>query len=364
MTELADLIARRIRATGPLTIAEFMAEALQHPRLGYYATRDPLGIAGDFVTAPEISQVFGELIGLWCADVWARMGRPDPVLLVELGPGRGTLMADALRAVAVVPDFRRALRSHLVETSPTLRARQAETLAAADPIWHESLDQVPAGPMLLVANEFLDALPIRQFERRGGIWRERRLGLAPDGATLAFVLDPAPSAAAALISPRLTSAPDGSVAEVRPAAIRLATDIARRLAAEGGAALLIDYGHAESACGDTLQAVLRHRYHPVLEAPGDADLTAHVDFQAFADVARAAGVRVCGPVTQGEFLRSLGIEVRARQLLGKASPEIRATLESGVKRLIDDSEMGTLFKVLALTHPDLPTPAGFPASAS
>ncbi len=363
MTELADLIARRIRATGPLTIAEFMAEALQHPRLGYYATRDPLGAAGDFVTAPEVSQVFGELIGLWCADVWAGMGRPDPVLLVELGPGRGTLMADALRALAVAPDFRHALRLHLVETSPTLRARQARTLGAAEPIWHESLDQVPTAPLLLIANEFLDALPIRQFERRGGAWHERCVGLAPDGATLAFVLDPSPSASASLIPPRFAAAPDGSVTEVRPAAIRLATDVARRLAADRGAALFIDYGHIESACGDTLQAVRQHRYHPVLAAPGSADLTAHVDFQAFADVARGAGARVCGPVTQGDFLRALGIEIRARQLLAEASPETRATIESGVHRLIDGGEMGTLFKVLALTHPDLPIPVGFPASA-
>jgi NADH dehydrogenase [ubiquinone] 1 alpha subcomplex assembly factor 7 len=357
-TELANLIARRIRATGPLTIAEYMAEALQHPRLGYYATRDPLGAGGDFVTAPEVSQVFGELIGLWCADVWARMGQPDPVLLVELGPGRGTLMADALRALAVAPDFRRALHPHLVETSPVLRGLQTRALAAAGPTWHESLETVPAGPSLLIANEFLDALPIRQFERRGAAWHERCVGLASDG-TLAVVLDPAQSAAAALISPRLATAPDGSVAEVRPAAIGLATEIARRLMADGGAALIIDYGYAQSACGDTLQAVRRHRYHPVLEAPGSADLTAHVDFQAFADVARAAGARVCGPVPQGAFLRSLGIEARERQLSANAPPERRAAIESGVHRLIGDGEMGTLFKVLALTHRDLPTPAGF-----
>ena len=364
MTALGDLIARRIRATGPLTIAEFMTETLQHPRLGYYATRDPLGAAGDFVTAPEVSQVFGELIGLWCADVWTRMGRPDPVLLVELGPGRGTLMADALRSLKVAPDFRHALQLHLVETSPELRALQATNLGAAGPIWHEGLHQVPAGPMLLIANEFLDALPIRQFERRGGTWRERRVGLSPDGTELAYVLDPAPSATASLIAPRFEFAPDGAVVEVCPAAIGLATELARRLAAEGGAALFIDYGHVESACGDTLQAVKAHRYHPVLEAPGSADLTAHVDFQAFADVARTVGAHVCGPITQAGFLRALGVEVRARQLLAKAAPDARAGIESGVHRLIDSGEMGTLFKVLALTHPDLPTPAGFPASGS
>lgn len=364
MTELAALIARRIRATGPLTIAEFMSEALQHPQHGYYATRDPLGAAGDFVTAPEVSQVFGELIGLWCADVWARMGEPDPVLLVELGPGRGTLMADAVRALAVAPDFRRALRLHLVETSRALRALQAKTLAAAEPTWHDRLDQVPKGPALIIANEFLDALPIRQFERRGGGWHERRVGLVPDDQTLAFVLDSAPSASAVLIPRSLEPAPEGSVAEVCPAALGLAADLARRLMADGGAALFVDYGHLATACGDTLQAVRRHRYHPVLDSPGDADLTAHVDFQAFAAAAQSAGARVCGPVTQGDFLRSLGIEVRARQLLTNASPATRATIESGVRRLIDRAEMGTLFKVLAVLHPDLPTPAGFPASAA
>jgi NADH dehydrogenase [ubiquinone] 1 alpha subcomplex assembly factor 7 len=364
VTELEDLIARRIRAAGPLTIAEYMTEALQHPRLGYYATRDPLGAAGDFVTAPEVSQVFGELIGLWCADVWTQMGRPDPVLLVELGPGRGTLMADAIRALGVAPDFRRALRLHLVETSPVLRAVQAKSLAAAQPVWHERIDQVPAGPILLIANEFLDALPIRQFERRDGAWRERRVGLAPDRAKLALVLDPAPSAAAALIPARLKGAPEGSVLEIRPVAVGIATDLAQQLAAAGGAALFVDYGHAESACGDTLQAVKAHRYHPVLDKPGSADLTAHVDFQAFADAARAAGARACGPITQGEFLSALGIEIRAQKLLVKAAPESRASIESGVRRLIDAREMGTLFKVLALTASDLPTPAGFPSGAS
>jgi NADH dehydrogenase [ubiquinone] 1 alpha subcomplex assembly factor 7 len=217
--------------------------------------------------------------------------------------------------------------------------------------------------MLLIANEFLDALPIRQFERRGGAWHERRVGLAPDGERLALVLDPAPSPSADLISPRCEAAPDESVMEVRPAAIRLAANLARRLAAEGGAGLFIDYGHVETACGDTLQAVKAHRYHPLLEEAGSADLTAHVDFEACADAARAAGAGVCGPTTQGDFLRALGIDVRARQLLAKAAPEQRAIVESGVRRLIDAHEMGTLFKVLALTHPDLPTPAGFPASA-
>jgi NADH dehydrogenase [ubiquinone] 1 alpha subcomplex assembly factor 7 len=363
VTDLFDLLSRRIRATGPLTVAEFMTEALHHPRLGYYATRDPLGTAGDFITAPEVSQIFGELIGLWCAEVWAQMGRPDPVLLVELGPGRGTLMADALRALAVAPDFRHALRVHLVETSPTLRAAQAKALAAAAPIWHERLDAVPAGPLLLIANEFLDTLPIRQFERRDGGWHERCVGLTPDGSTLAFALEHATSAAAVLISPRFVASPEGGVVEICPAAERLANDVSTRLTIDGGAALFIDYGRIGSAYGETLQAVRRHRYHPVLEAPGSADLTAHVDFQAFTDAARAAGTRICGPVTQADFLRSLGIELRAQRLVAAASAEVGATIRSGLRRLIDGDEMGTLFKVLALTDPTLPMPAGFPAGA-
>ncbi len=361
-TELGELIARRIRATGPITVAEFMAEALQHPRLGYYTTRDPLGAAGDFITAPEVSQAFGELIGLWCAETWELMGRPDPVLLVELGPGRGTLMADALRALAVAPSFRRALHVHLVETSPALQSAQAKTLAAAAPSWHESLEAVPSAPALLIANEFLDALPIRQFVRRRDGWHERRIGLGPDGHALVFALDPGVGPAAALIPPRLAAAPEGSIAEICPTAISLAQDLARRLTRDGGAALFIDYGHAASVCGDTLQAVRQHRYHPVLDSPGSADLTAHVDFEAFAAAARGAGARVCGPVSQGEFLRALGIETRLRQLQAKASPEAGMRLERGVHRLIDGAEMGTLFKVLALMHPDMPTPAGFPAS--
>ncbi|HUN47021.1 MAG TPA: SAM-dependent methyltransferase [Stellaceae bacterium] len=360
MTELGDLIASRIRATGPLTVAEFMAEALQHPRLGYYATRDPLGSSGDFITAPEISQVFGELIGLWCADTWERIGRPAPVLAVELGPGRGTLMADALRALAVAPDVRRALQLHLVETSRTLRARQAETLAAAAPAWHDTLASVPAAPMLLVANEFLDALPIRQFERAGDGWRERRVGLASDGHSLAFLTDPVPSVAATLLPAALAEAPAGSIAETCPAALVLAASLGERLQRHGGAALFIDYGHADSACGDTLQAVRRHAYHAVLEAPGSADLTAHVDFAAFAAAARAAGAGVHGPVTQGDFLRALGIEARLARLLRSAAPAQRHAIESGVHRLIDRAEMGTLFKVVALTRADAPAPAGFP----
>ena len=342
-------LAARIRAEGPLTVAAYMEEALFHPRWGYYATRDPLGARGDFVTAPEIVQVFGELIGLWCADLWQRMGAPEPVLLVELGPGRGTLMRDALRAARVAPDFGRALRLHLVERSPVLRAVQATLSADTKPTWHDTLASVPQGPMLLVANEFLDALPIRQFVRGKEGWRERVVAL--EGNELAFALLPADA--------KLGDAPLDAVREKRPEAGTLASDVARRLAASGGAALFVDYGYWPPAYGDTLQAVRRHRAHDVLAEPGAADLTAHVDFADFAAAAEEAGARVWGPVPQGVFLERLGIEARAARLIASADAEAAHLIRSGCRRLVDPAEMGGLFKVLALTDPAAPQPAGF-----
>lgn len=359
MNALARLLGQRIRAAGPLTIADFMQEALLHPRLGYYTTRDPLGARGDFITAPEVSQVFGELVGLWCADAWDKMDRPDRVVLAELGPGRGTLMADALRALKAVPDLGRALSLHLVETSRVLRRSQAAALAAASPSWHESIAELPDGPLILVANEFLDALPIRQLVRGAAAWHERLVTLGADGETLAFALDPAPSAAAALVPPPLVAAPAGSLVEIRPAALALAAALGARLARQGGVALFIDYGYFPSACGDTLQALRRHRSHAVLEDPGEADLTAHVDFAAFARAARDAGARAWGPEPQGAFLAALGLAERATALLARASPAQVEAIESGCRRLIDPEEMGTLFKALALAAPQLPAPAGF-----
>jgi len=359
MSELQALIARRIRATGPMSLAEYMHQALLHPRYGYYVTRDPLGAEGDFVTAPEVSQVFGELIGLWCADTWTRLGRPEPVLLVELGPGRGTLMQDALRAAVREPEFRRALRLHLVEASPTLRRVQQDRLGGTAAAWHDELNSVPEGSMILVANEFLDALPIVQLERGDGGWCERVVTLADDGETLVLACATAPSPLADLVPTELNQSPLGSIIELRPSALTLAADLGRRLAAAPGAALLIDYGHVRQACGDTLQAVRRHRRSGILDEPGTADLTAHVDFASFAAAARAAGAVVHGPVTQGAFLCNLGIETRATQLLARAAPEQRDIIASAVRRLIEPAEMGTLFKVLALSSPGVPKPDGF-----
>ena len=360
MNPLGEVLARRIRAHGPLTVADFMAEALGNPEYGYYTTRDPLGSGGDFTTAPEISQVFGELIGLWCADLWSRMGRPNPVILAELGPGRGTLMKDALRAARIMPEFLAAIRLHLVETSPVLRRAQAKTLRDHRPAWHETIATLPPGPTLVIANEFFDALPIRQFVKTDEGWREKLIGLSAETDALAFALSPGPTPALALVPPGLREAPPGSVSEICPIALSVADGLAERFVASGGAALVVDYGYVGPASGDTLQAVQRHRRHDPLEAPGAADLTAHVDFAALSEAAHQAGAWSWGPVPQGAFLQSLGIAARLERLLQDAEPGQAADLGIAVRRLIDPAEMGTLFKVLCIAAPDSPPPAGFP----
>jgi NADH dehydrogenase [ubiquinone] 1 alpha subcomplex assembly factor 7 len=344
MSALKDEIVALIRSEGPISVARYMELALGHPKHGYYMTRDPLGAAGDFTTAPEISQMFGELIGLWLAQAWLDMGSPKRVILAEAGPGRGTLMADALRAANAVPGLRGAAEAHLVETSPTLRAAQAATLGDAAPRWHASLSDLPTdAPLLLIANEFLDALPIRQFERRGGGWHERLVG--EQGGMLAFGLSPLPE-------PALTrEAPEGAILEVSPTALATVAQIGRRIAQQGGAALLIDYGHA-GVFGDTLQAVRSHAFADPLDAPGEADLTAHVDFAAMASAARQAGVRVEGPTEQGPFLLSLGLAQRAERLMA-AAPAKAADISAQRDRLTEmtPAGMGRLFKVLALRRP-------------
>jgi len=348
---LAHRLAQRIHATGPISIADYMDEVSAY----YYATRDPFGAAGDFITAPEISQIFGELIGALCADYWQRIGAPDPVLLVELGPGRGTLMADALRATRYVPGFHRALRLHLVERSPKLRALQQEKLAAFAPIFHDNIATLPHGAMLLIANEFLDALPIHQFERSGGTWHELRIALAHDGESLTLKLDPQPS----LFAAQLPDAKDGSIAELCPVAASLGKALGTQLAGRGGTALFIDYGYLEGEFGDTLQAIHRHRPRAVLDEPGSADLTAHVDFAAFVRAAESRGAQAYGPVAQRDFLLRLGLEARKAKLLERATPEQAQAIETGCRRLIDPAAMGALFKVLALGQRGAPAPAGF-----
>jgi NADH dehydrogenase [ubiquinone] 1 alpha subcomplex assembly factor 7 len=356
--EVASKIARRIRAEGPLTIAAYMAMALHDPEGGYYATRDPIGARGDFTTAPEISQIFGELLGLWCADLWHRIGRPDPVVLAELGPGRGVLASDLLRAAAIVPQFQRALRLYLVESSPRLRLEQEMQLREARPVWVTQVADLPKGPMLLVANEFLDALPIRQFVRGSKHWSERMVALDPAG-NLAFIDGPESPAANLLVPASSRSAMPGAVAEVSPAALTVAAGLGARLARHPGAALFIDYGYFPSAPGTTLRAVSRHSSAGILAEPGSADLSAHVDFAAFAETARSAGADTYGPVTQSRFLKALGVEARLAALSARATPAQRRGLEGGVRRLLEPGEMGDLFKAVALASPGLPPLAGF-----
>ena len=355
---LGERLVRRIRTEGPISVAAFMAAALHDPVGGYYARQNPLGREGDFVTAPEISQIFGELIGVWCADLWQRMGSPDPVELVEFGPGRGTLLADLLRAAATVPAFRRALRLSLVETSPVLRAVQQERLAAAEPRFLCDAAELPDGPLIIIANEFFDALPVRQLVRGEADWAEI-LVAADAGGGLAFAAGRESPVLSALVPPLLRGSPPGTIFEIGPAAAALAASLGERLTRWPGAALLIDYGYFPSAAGATLAALRRHRPVAILDEPGTADLSAHVDFAAIAAAAKAGSAAVHGPVAQGEWLRALGAEARLAALMARAAPAQRAVLEGGVRRLIDPAQMGTLFKVMALTSRGLPVPAGF-----
>ncbi|MGH6892305.1 MAG: class I SAM-dependent methyltransferase [Dongiaceae bacterium] len=352
-----DLLKRRIAAAGPVTVAEFMRVALAEQGAGYYATRDPLGAAGDFVTAPEISQMFGELIGLWCVDLWEKAGAPDPFLLVELGPGRGTLMADALRAARVRPNFLSAIRLHLVEISRPLRAMQEARLGGFHPLWHDDLTGVPEGPAIILANEFLDALPIHQFQMTEQGWRERGIGLS--GEALTWTLLP-PGPQLALLRAAHKQAKPGEIVEVCPAALSLARDVGERVTGDGIAALFVDYGPASSTLGDSLQAVKAHRYVDPLAEVGAADLTAHVDFAAIAAAARETGAEVHGSVVQATFLDTLGIRTRAALLSANAGEGDRAAIAQAMARLIDLDQMGSLFKALAIAHPELQELGGFP----
>jgi NADH dehydrogenase [ubiquinone] 1 alpha subcomplex assembly factor 7 len=324
VTPLERALRERIAGEGPISVEAFMHACNAY----YYATRDPLGQHGDFTTAPEVSQMFGELVGGWLADCWKRSGAPADAIYAELGPGRGTLAGDALRVLRS-GGFRGEV--HFVETSPVLREVQGKAVDGAQ--WHDSVEDLPAKPLLLVANEFLDALPVRQFV--GGV--ERRILIAADG--LAFDRD-------------------GEIVEDSPARTEAITSVAWRLVESGGAALFVDYGHSASAPGDTLQAVRGHRFAPVLEKPGEQDLTAHVDFEQMARAATDAGAEVTPVVPQGEWLIGLGIEARA-QALSRANPERVHDIEAALHRLTSPDAMGTLFKVIGIHSPQWPAPAGF-----
>ncbi len=358
-TPLVRKLGAKIAAGGPLSVAEFMDSCLADPDHGYYRTRDPLGARGDFITAPEISQIFGELIGLWCAEVWRAMDAPELLRLVELGPGRGTLMADAMRAAAIVPEFGRAARLHLVETGPVLRKAQKEQLAGFAPRWHEAIGDVPPGATIVIANEFLDALPIRQFVYRGGGWRERCVNVDPLGVFV-FCERDEPCADNRLIpTGTAKEAGEGAIAEIRPAVDVLVEEFAARAAAYPLVVLVIDYGHVRSGPGDTLQAVAGHGYANPLDSPGEHDLTAHVDFEQLAEAAAAGGLDVHGPLSQREFLLNLGLAQRCEQLMKGADKKMANEIESGAGRLVDQTQMGALFKVLALTGKTVPAPPPF-----
>ncbi len=352
-------IRRLIKATGPMPVSRYMELCLTHPEHGYYVARDPLGREGDFITAPEVSQMFGELLGLWAASVWKAMGTPEIVRLIELGPGRGTLMMDALRAIRILPPFYLACHVHLVEINTRLRDKQRATLVGVKNIhWHDSIDEVPEGPSIILANEFFDVLPVHQMVRKETGWHERVVEINAAGR-LAFgtAAQPTPRFEV-LLPPLLRAAPVGAVFEWRqPSEIM---KIARRTREFGGAALIIDYGHTRSDAGDTFQAIARHTFADPLKSPGLCDVTAHVDFQALAQAAEDVGARVHGPVEQGVFLRRLGIETRAVTLMSKATAQVSEEIAGGLKRLTESgrSGMGSLFKVLGVSHPAITELAG------
>ena len=341
---LTEQLRARIAAEGPIPVSDYMAAANAH----YYASRDPLGEQGDFTTAPEISQMFGELIGLWLADLWMRAGRPAGARYVELGPGRGTLADDALRAMHAA---KLAPPVELVETSPVLRTEQRSLLPAAR--WHDRVKTLPHGaPLLVVANEFFDALPVRQWVKADGGWRELVVAAQGDG----FRREAGPLAQPPAFAPAQAEA--GTIVEARPAADAVVQALAQRIKASGGAALIIDYGHDRHAVGDTLQAVSRHERADPWAEPGARDLTAHLDFEALCHAARGEGVRLFGPVGQGAWLRAMGIDLRAASL-AKAAPERTEEIVLARERLTAPDQMGSLFRVLALVAPGWPVPEGF-----
>jgi SAM-dependent MidA family methyltransferase len=347
-------IRKLIKSTGPMPVWRYMDLCLTHAEHGYYTARDPLGREGDFITAPEVSQMFGELLGLWAASVWKAMGSPSTVRLIELGPGRGTLMMDALRAIRILPPFFQACHVHLVEINAVLREKQQRTLAGVKNMsWHTSIDEVPAGPSIIFANEYFDVLPIHQMVRKATGWHERvvEIDLAD---RLAFGTAPDPMPHFELLLPPLVRvAPVGAIFEWRPHAEIM--KIASRVRDFGGAALIIDYGHTRSDAGDTFQAIAHHNFANPLTEPGQSDVTAHVDFQALGQAAEDIGARVHGPVEQGAFLRTLGIETRALTLMSKATPQVSEDVAEALKRLTENGHgaMGSLFKVIGISHPSL-----------
>jgi NADH dehydrogenase [ubiquinone] 1 alpha subcomplex assembly factor 7 len=349
MTALAGIIRQMIAEDGPMPIDRYMGLCLGHPQHGYYMTRDPFGRAGDFTTAPEISQVFGELIGVWVAQVWQLMGEPRHFALVELGPGRGTLMADILRVLAKAEKCLKAASVQFVETSPVLRDAQASRVPQAT--WHHTVASLPPLPTILIANEFFDALPIRQFERKQGRIFERCVGLAGDNFAVGLVP-----------SPQLLPFKADGVFEDGVFRNTVAAQLADHLKTLGGAALVIDYGHLRSALGDTLQALRNHAPCEITHHPGDADITSHVDFETLGRSFVRGGARLAGVMTQGDFLNAMGLEARTQRLAQSLNGEAQAQFLAASNRLAAQGQMGEMFKCLAVTSPDLPPPYPFGAA--
>lgn len=354
---LTPVLLQTIREKGPLTVADYMQLALGHPEHGYYMRRDPFGSNGDFITAPEISQIFGEVIGAWVATLWHQLGTPDMVL-VELGPGRGTLMKDMLRATQHVAGFHDALCVVMVETSQTLKRLQQAVLTGSHSriSWQKDIHELPEMPAIFVANEFFDALPIRQFVKTAQGLKEKLIDIHPDDKQkLCFVIQ---EIGIRLIKGGAYSG-DEVVVESSPAARGVVHEMARHLELYGGGGLIVDYGYTGGSRGNTLQAVKKHGFHPVLEEPGSADITAHVDFDMLAQAFADHDVATFGPLKQGEFLSRIGAEMRAEALLMRASPEQQEDIIGGLRRLMSPHEMGDLFKVLAFTSDARMVPAGF-----
>lgn len=356
---VVDRLKSRIASKGHVSVAEFMQSALGDQDGGYYTTRDPFGAAGDFTTAPEISQVFGELIGLWCADTWRAMGSPRAFALIEFGPGRGTLMSDALRALGQVPECRAAASIHMVETSPVLREIQQQALQGENITWHSDLPDLGRTPVIILANEFLDALPVEQYVKHDGNWCERVVARDETHDRFCFAIDRAKRLPLGAITRQLAQAEEGAIFEYAPMVRDIVSDVAHHIFLHSGAALIVDYGYTHHATGQTLQAVRKHRPVDPLERPGDCDLTAHVDFQLVGETAQNAGSKVWGPIDQGVFLQRLGIHERANILLKRANVSQAHHLRTAVTRLIAPAEMGTLFKVMAMTDQRISSLAGF-----
>ncbi|MEM6414485.1 MAG: SAM-dependent methyltransferase [Pseudomonadota bacterium] len=363
---LEERLISLIQANAPISIADFMADALLHPHDGYYTSKAPIGARGDFTTAPEISQIFGELIGLWLVQSWIELGAPKPFHLIELGPGRGVLMADILRAAALRPDFLNAAQIHLVELSGRLRHEQQKRLKKITGLsdfqpavqWSDTIDDIDAGPSLIIANEFLDCLPIRQFVRTDIGWRERLVGVHENKNELCFELSATPPLSTIPL-PDKDEVAVGEIFEWSEAQEFAIRQLTARLHTEKGSALIIDYGHIQSGIGDTLQAVRKHASWPILAAPGEADITSHVNFDRLSKIGFETGTAVFGPISQGVFLDRLGLAIRVERLCAGKSEATADEIRSGAFRIAATSEMGEIFKAFCLSSPGLKAPAGF-----